>query len=378
MKIPSTPEELENDLSNNNIEDQFIKGYKEIVRDLLYEYGIINPVVPKWGDEKKEAFILNWINNPLTRPFSYKYAKALWKANLDFFEPKLSENPEPIEREKFIGKNYKLRPDFYEAIEKIENSPKWNKNWFSQLPDRKRKFLMLTDDIKRYEEYTPDISVLRISHIPDEIKFYEGKAIIDTLYLEHPYKKGFYVPLESSEDIFFSERINELSHTMSALGAVEIKAVKSHEYSSKKESINETSHFVQGGFKIFGASGHYEDENSHKKEKEEMREILFHYMYDPIKEPYLPNDLVWYYHEKDWQSIAHQRLEGNMLTHSIKISSRVRNLIQDTEKERVNIQAKALLVSAGYKFDSDSYSFFEEKKIETTQIYLKFKSRKDY
>src|SRR5690606_10490903 len=94
--------------------------------------------------------------------------------------------------------------------------------------------------------------------------------------------------------------------------------------------------------------------------------------FQPFKKPYVPNDLVWYHSDLNWQKLARQRLEGNLLTHAEIISlSQVEN-ISSQEIQTINADLKAFFVKAGVKYSKDIELESKSNKKQTWTLSVEF------
>src|SRR5690606_30488846 len=85
-----------------------------------------------------------------------------------------------------------------------------------------------------------------------------------------------------------------------------------------------------------------------------------------------PNDLVWYHSDLNWQKLARQRLEGNLLTHAEIISlSQVEN-ISSQEIQTINADLKAFFVKAGVKYSKDIELESKSNKKQTWTLSVEF------
>lgn len=260
-----------------------------------------------------------------------------------------------------------------------ENSIEWNNGWFAKLPYQERKFLMLVNGFEDYEKDAPDIQRFRISHVPHDVKIEGGVPTANQLYIAHPYRTGVYLPVSKYESLIFRERVHELSKVMMALGATEIRTIRNSGYKSQSsfESSTRTSGSVSYGGKFdFGGSRSTGSQFGVENESDEA--IFINFRNDPIQQPYVPQGLVWYPHDRDWQQIADNRLHGNLLEYEIKILSKEVNLISNSERSNIEAQARVLLASGSFSRETSSSSIFKEESAKSTSIYVRFKSRKDY
>ena len=194
-----------------------------------------------------------------------------------------------------------------------------------------------------------------------------------------PYRDGVYLPVSKYEHLIFRERIHELSKVMMALGATEIRTL--HNFDSQQKSSSEASSntIASVGVGIWGnANGRLSSSSNNLKASEKSHSIVINFKNDPIDMPKVPDELIWYPHDKEWQYIAESRIFGNMLEYEISLSSKQINIVSDYERSNIEAQAKLFFTSGSVSRETYSNTFFREESVKTTKILIKFKSRKDY
>ncbi|MDE6298629.1 MAG: hypothetical protein K2M10_03135 [Muribaculaceae bacterium] len=370
MEIPRTEKEFIKDILDNCHNPTtltHIAFYKNLgiinpdnIKYRIVEYGVTNPNIPKrWSDENTNDYIAKiWNIN----------AYAILEARGLTIE----------DRNVLIGTSVVDHPRIRKWLIETEESEEWNNGWFTRLPYHERKFITPVKSFDDYRAATPDIIRFRISHIPADVKFEDCIPTVGELYIAHPYRPGIYLPLSKYEHLIFRERIHELSKVMLALGATEIKTVQNSGYKSHSESehSSRTSGSASFGGK-FGATGSYSHNDANEFGTEREDAIVINFKNDPYNEPYIPDGLIWYPHEREWQQIAENRLHGNFLEYEIRISSKKINLISDLERSNIGAQARLLFASGSFSRETSSKSFFKEETAKSTSILIKFKPRKN-
>lgn len=321
----------------------------------------------------------NLPSNLITSCTVSQYLDEIWNLNKSFFEIRLPEPHDPKSRENFMGRSISRQQNIVDWLEQTEASEDWNNGWFKELPYQERKYLMPVRSFEDYETNTPDIKKFRISHIPEDVKFQDCLPIMGELYIAHPYKPGVYLPASRYEHLLFRERIHELSKVMMALGATEIRTLlNSGARSYSKEDLSSRTS-ASGSVGIWASgNGSHSSSSTRATNAETEEEIVINSKNDPIKLPYIPEGLVWFSHENEWQQIADSRLNGNILEYEIRLSSKQVNLVSDSERNNIEAQARILLASGSFSRETTSASIFKEERAKSTSILIKFKSRKDY
>lgn len=379
MAKPTTKQELKEDIYSflgfHNL-SSFVKFPVALVLEMTRE---LESKILKYLTDKMEIQKPVLPSNRWKKWTVSEYVDEIWDLNKSYFEIILPNDNDPQNRERFMGHTIVHHKELVKKLEEIETSDEWNNGWFAKLPYHERKYLSLTRDFEDYEKNTPDIKKFRISHVPSGIVFEDCIPTIGELYIAHPYKLGVYLPVSRYEHLLFRDRIHELSKVMMALGAIEIRSIQND--GMKSFSKDSASSSLSGGVGVghwVSASGSSRFESEHSINNDREEEIVINFKNDPMKLPYLPNDLIWFNHESEWQQVAEARLNGNMLEYEIRISSKQINLISERERSNIEAQAKMLFASGSISKESSSFSIFREERTKSTSLLIRFKSRKEY
>lgn len=368
MQIPSTKED-------------FLNLMEKETSATITKYALVPSHIENFV---KEFFLskFNFINPCLPSIYGYKgnfqkYFEAIWDRNKAFFDMPVGNSPE--DRKRIMGRKITDRKHTVDWLYEVESSKDWNNGWFTKLPYQERKYLMPVRDFKDYEKSAPDIQLFRISHIPSDVKFEDCFPTIGELYIAHPYRAGIYLPVSKYEHLIFRERIHELSKVMMALGATEIRTLQSSDKKFHSSDEGSTNTSASAGVDGRGSvKGSYSRQSKNMYESEKSNSIVINFKNDPLDLPKVPEGLIWFPHDKEWQHIADSRLFGNILEYEISLSSKDLNLVSDMEKRNIEAQARLFFVSGNFSNETFSTSFFKEEVVKTTTILMKFKSRKDY
>lgn len=241
---------------------------------------------------------------------------------------------------------------------------------------QKRKFIMPVDNAQVLEPSAGHINILDIKKIPN-IEFRDGSPVVNQLYIGHPYIDKEYIPFEDSQFEILRERVGEFFELMQALGAtkVDVKSVviNKHEYSI--ESDTETGRNVSANpakvvsklgmlpatvsnylLKILPndkvkAGATYKKQENKSTTEVSLRELKINQVFHPTKKPFLPEGLIWYKHEPSWQQLYRQRLRGDLLQHTERISTKNNNLIQDSEISQIAKELGIILAGTDIKVE---------------------------
>lgn len=358
---------------------------KEFVKDIINTCGMptsryMSSNAPIWIDNVKNRLMEYGVEGrifPSGSIFVEDYLSRMWKLNSHAI---LSvRGLKPQDDHTLTGSSSLDLPYVNNWLQEIEDSEEWNNGWFTRLPYHERKFIT---PVKSYDDYrpeTPDIVRFRISHIPADIKFEDCIPTVGELYIAHPHRVGVYLPVSKYEHLIFRERIHELSKVMMSLGATEIKTLQNLDNKINSSSEESSNTNASAGIRGLGkASGFLSSLSQRLQESQKSDSVVINFKSDPIDQPHLPEGLIWYPYEKEWQHIAECRLHGNILEYEINLSSKETNLVSELERSNIEAQAKVLFASASFSHSSYSQTFFKEESAKSTSILIKFKSRKDY
>ncbi|MBP1839895.1 tetratricopeptide repeat protein [Formosa algae] len=184
------------------------------------------------------------------------------------------------------------------------------KKKFLKVPYTERQLVFVTEDI--YATRLNNLVVLKKNSLPSHIKFLEGHPLCNEVYIGHPHKQDFYLPLRSYTEILFLERVEEFVYLLQGLGATHLKASKGPN-----------------------------NEVDLKIEKEQD--------FNPTQAPYIPNSLVWYHSEVNWQQLVDERINKSVVTYSEIISSLQTAQLSSQNITDLNAELKHLLPKAGVK-----------------------------
>ena len=260
-----------------------------------------------------------------------------------------------------------------EMLEKIEKESDVL-DYYVDYDYKDRKLIMPIDDKHIAGCVTDGIDVFRMSCVPSCIKFPIGHPVSGELYIGHPYKPELYVPYDTHEDVFFIDKVNELCNLLQCLGATEITIE-----SIKGRNVNElynNSFSVNGsvGIKAFSAGGSYENNYSRDTGETSNSMRTMRRKYDPIYRPYVPEGLVWYPESTEWQRLAHDRINGNMLEYEECLSTLQTRIVNSTEQDKIKASAKILWAKANVNVETNTKSNFKEAVETEWKVSVKFRS----
>lgn len=273
------------------------------------------------------------------------------------------------------SKNYKEKRSIIRNLDELESEEKWQE-YTSNVEYAKRKFIMPLWDIAGCN--SSNIEVFRMDHLPRSIQFPTGHPVPGTIYIGNPFVPQKYIPFEGYELEFFLSRVNEYCRIMQCLGATEIsiRTIKGKSASEVKDKGVEVD--LSGNAKAFSGSTSVNYQKKQNEERTSHTGIEIVQRFDPSISPYVPEDLIWYNDEPDWQSKVQQRLNGNMLEFSQKISTAQKSYVSKSQLKDVKAQAEYIWAKANLNVNIKSESEFKETEETEWVVYVKFRSLKEF
>lgn len=293
-----------------------------------------------------------------------------------------------------LGRTYQARNVFIEALDGCDNDDKdhimqdlvdsedilketWD-NYTTAYEYKERKFIMPIKDNEIGGCVANGIDVFRTSNIPSCFKFPTGHPVANQLYIGHPYNPSLYVPFEESEDIFFVDKVHELCYLLECLGAEEINIT-----SIKGKNVSEFND-SQGSFsgsaeiKIFSGEASGSMQSHHQGEMTSNNQRTMRIKLDPMRKPFLPEGLIWYDEQPQWQRLVNSRINGNMLEYNEYVSTSQTKFTSNQEKKDIKASAQYLWTKIHAEVEQNIETQFKETTETQWKVDVKFRSIKDF
>lgn len=240
---------------------------------------------------------------------------------------------------------------------------------FLNIDSNERRLLVIRDDLNIFPNKS--CVVLPLKNIPSGLSFGKhGYPEKDIIYMLHPYKKDVYIPAKNYLDELFEEKLRELKQLLNAWGAEEIKIVNESSSEDKSNSTidrkNNASGVVDGVPVECGCSNKGSDSASTAIAK--RIEIETHNYPNPEIYPYLPDNLVWYEHEEDWQRNYTARLERTD-TERYHAYYKEQCSRQSVEEDKASLSVSGLGISTESLEDYEKASTLERKVTVEVKFY---------
>ncbi len=241
---------------------------------------------------------------------------------------------------------------------------------FLELPSVERKYLLVTDSINDLNQ--SHFATLDMKSDLSHLSFPFGHPQVNELYVAHPLVTNRYIPIEDYQLEMIEDKVRELCELAQSLGAERIDIDCLNSSSSERTNNRETN--VSGGVsrKIVSANASYHNEASNRLLERLSRSISLHQEFQPCKAPFVPDNLIWYKSEPNWQRLRRQRLEGGLVTHEERIETSKCRAGSSHEMNSVKAELKALFTKIDVEFDQTYETKFEQMEDAVLAIKIKF------
>lgn len=261
-------------------------------------------------------------------------------------------------------------------VKKANNENEEQHNFWNTVEYRKRNLMFIVGNKQIAGCYDKDElipCVFTMDTFPQDINFPVGHPQANTLYLGHPLIPTEYIPFENATEKLFLDKIREFCYLVQCLGAEEI-FIQRTKGSDISKGISKTINASLGGSKkILEASleGNASSKTAESTKKTDGEEFI--QQFHPSKYPFCPNDLIWLDSDSSWKSMIKQRLNGNLLKYSEKITSAETTNISTSQMLGIKGSMSNLLIKANASVDRSIESTFSKTEEKEIIIKIKFK-----
>jgi hypothetical protein len=293
-----------------------------------------------------------------------------------------------------LGRAYQARNAFVEALDGCDNDDKehimqelvdsedilketWD-NYTTTYDYKERKFIMPVKDYEIGGCVVDGIDVFRTSNIPSCFKFPTGHPVANQLYIGHPYNPSLYVPFEESEDIFFVDKVHELCYLLECLGAEEINITSIKGKNVSEFNDSQGSYSGSADVKLVSGEGSSSMQSRHQGEMTINNQRTMRIKLDPMRKPFLPEGLIWYDEQPQWQRLVNSRINGNMLEYNEFVSTSQTKFTSNQEKKDIKASAKYLWTKVHAEVEQNIETQFKETTETQWKVDVKFRSIKDF
>lgn len=249
-------------------------------------------------------------------------------------------------------------------------------NYTENVDYHDRKYIMPVKLIEGCADM--NIETFLLEKVPNCVQFSIGHPVANQLYIGHPYNPSLYVPFEESEDIFFVDKVHELCYLLECLGAEEINitSIKGKNVSEFNDSLRCFS--GSADVKLFSGEASGNMQSHHQGEMTSNNQRTMRIKLDPMCKPYLPEGLIWYDEQPQWQRLVNSRINGNMLEYSEFVSTSQTKFTSNQEKNDIKASAKYLWTKVHAAVEQNIETQFKETTETQWKVEVKFRSIKDF
>ena len=257
-----------------------------------------------------------------------------------------------------------------------------NPDFFTQIPYNTRKFIFVLGTENQlpgcYDKEGNIQFVFTLNNLPASIQFPVGHPQANTLYIGHPFKPATYLPFENATEQLFMDRVHELCYLGQCLGAneIRIKRLRGADSASSEAKQLEVSGEVNVKAVNVGGSFGRNTTNQNSYTSKDGMEMVQTYL--PTKQPYCPDDLVWLDSEASWQALAKQRLNGNILSYSLHLSSSESVSMTSSKLMSVKASFEYLIAKVNVSYDTKTDKTFSKTEEIEWEIDMQFKPLQDF
>lgn len=249
-------------------------------------------------------------------------------------------------------------------------------NYTENVDYHDRKYIMPVKLIEGCADM--NIETFLLEKVPNCVQFPIGHPVANQLYIGHPYNPSLYVPFEESEDIFFVDKVHELCYLLECLGAEEINitSIKGKDVSVFNDS--QVSYSGSADIKLFSGEASGGKQSHHQGEMTSNNQRTMRIKLDPMRKPFLPEGLIWYDEQPDWQRLVNSRINGNVVEWSESVSTSQTKFTSNQEKRDIKASAKYLWTKVHAEVEQNIETQFKETTETQWKVEVKFRSIKDF
>mgnify|MGYP001076375052 FL=1 len=255
-------------------------------------------------------------------------------------------------------------------------------DFFTQIPYNTRKFIFVLGTENQlpgcYDKEGNIQFVFTLNNLPASIQFPVGHPQANTLYIGHPFKPATYLPFENATEQLFMDRVHELCYLGQCLGANEIRIKRLRGLdtaSSEAKQLDVSGELDVKAVNVGGSFGRNTAVQNSYSSKDGMEMVQ---TYLPTKQPYCPDDLVWLDSETSWQALVKQRLNGNILSYSLHLSSSESVSMTSSKVLSVKASFEYLVTKASGTYDAKTDKTFSKTEEIEWEIDMQFKPLQDF
>ena len=135
---------------------------------------------------------------------------------------------------------------------------------------------------------------------------------------------------------------------------------------------------MSGDVKLFSGEGNMEYHSHHQGEMTSHNQRTMSIRLDPMRKPFLPEGLIWYDEQPQWQRLVNSRMNGNMLEYNEFVSTSQTKFTSNSEKNDIKMAAKYVWMKVNAEVDQNVETQFKEATETQWKVEVKFRSIKNF
>lgn len=245
------------------------------------------------------------------------------------------------------------------------------KSTLDGIPAKDRRTVFMQDDLPNE---TPKSFVGAREEWMSALTFAQGHPKLDVMYIVHPLKEGEYLPLAELDALLNEEKRHEFFTLVRALGARHIKyrnlvTTESHQNDKASKSASNSTTGTPAAMPNLSAGNGISGEQTtiQSQSSQASSDLYVESEYEPKSAPHIPEGLVWYDSQLDWQRLAADCLESGLKSTRFELKTSRREYFSQSEEKSVQKEISA--VYSGLKVTNVSgFSTSKESKKRRSRI----------
>ena len=245
-----------------------------------------------------------------------------------------------------------------------------------------RQFLMFVKDSQSIAGCVDDEGniqyVFTLDKYPKDIVFPTGHPQANELYMMHPMLHTHYLPCENIKETLFLDKVRDFCYVAQCLGATKIhfKAIKGEVYKVDGDKQSEASVSIGRKLAKVESSVNQHKTDHYDSTKNSGRE--WEYTFNPMEQPYCPEDSVWLKSDMSWQQMVKMRLQGNQLSFTERITSSETVNMSSNQQRGVEASFSTLLWKVSGKAGDKAEEIIFKSEESEYVISVTFKPLNEY
>ena len=190
--------------------------------------------------------------------------------------------------------------------------------------------------------------------------------------MAHPVMTDHYYPMKGVEETLFMEKVREFCWLVQCLGAREVSFHSNKGLSVSQGMESSMNIDAQVGVKGVNVGGGYGNTRKRDDAYTSNQQVELVQNFTPKKRAYCPDDLIWLDLDPAWQMLIKQRLEGELMEYTYKISSSETCQMSTNEMDSVKANFEYMMVKVNGSYDVTRDQTFSNNEETEWSIHVEF------